>query len=144
MGFAPYVPPSIPTLTPGIRNQFLDLRWIVTRSAAAPGGTWAGCDLWRSAATAEHLHDGNRHSGIGWGDQRYLPGEKILHGTLRQTFLLMKAAEEQTSKQFANRRGIGRGKFEKLSFGRPRSRSVGFRVNRGIGGCLFDTGSAGN
>ncbi len=47
------------------------------------------------------------------------PGEKILHETFRQTFLLMKEAEEKTAKQFANRGRIERGEFEKLPFGSP-------------------------
>src|SRR5438046_744179 len=49
------------------------------------------------------------------------PGEKILHETLRQAFLLMQASEKKTAKQLANRRGIEGGEFEKLPFGRPDS-----------------------
>jgi len=49
------------------------------------------------------------------------PGEKILHETLRQTFLLMQTVEEKTAKQFANRRRIERGEFEKLPLGSPDS-----------------------
>src|SRR5437867_9174806 len=47
----------------------------------------------------ERLSGKNREPGMD-------PGEKILHETLRQAFLLMQASEKKTAKQLANRRGI--------------------------------------
>ena len=49
------------------------------------------------------------------------PGKKVFHETFRKTFLLMQALQEKTAKQLANRGGIERGEFEKLSSPGPDS-----------------------
>jgi len=56
----------------------------------------------------------NRKSGMD-------PRKESVHETLRQTFLLMQAAQEEAAKQLADGGGIERGKFEKLSFSSPDS-----------------------